>query len=34
MDLSEQAQISEAVKRVQGQEISVPLKCLHRDALF
>jgi ParB family chromosome partitioning protein len=33
MDLSEQTQISEAIKRVQGQEISVPLKHLHRDKL-
>jgi hypothetical protein len=34
MDLSEQTQIAEAVKRVQGRETTVPLKQLFRDALF
>ncbi len=33
MDLSEQTQIAEAVKRVQGREITVPLKHLYRDPL-
>lgn len=33
MDLSEQNQIAEAVKRVQGREITVPLKHLYRDGL-
>jgi ParB family chromosome partitioning protein len=33
MDLSEQTQIAEVAKRVQGQEITVPLKLLFRDAL-
>ncbi len=33
MDLSEQNQITEAVKRVQGREITVPLKHLFRDPL-
>jgi ParB family chromosome partitioning protein len=34
MDLSEQNQIVEADKRVQGREITVPLKYLFRDPLF
>ncbi|WP_066342494.1 ParB/RepB/Spo0J family partition protein [Azohydromonas lata] len=33
MDLSEQTQIAEATKRVQGREITVPLKDLYRDPL-
>ncbi|NML17045.1 ParB/Srx family N-terminal domain-containing protein [Azohydromonas caseinilytica] len=33
MDLSEQTQIVEAIKRVQGREITVSLKHLFRDAL-
>ena len=33
MDLSEQTQISEAAKPVQGREITLPLKLLFRDAL-
>ncbi|WP_156901613.1 hypothetical protein [Azohydromonas australica] len=33
MDLSEQTRISEAIKRVQGREITVPLKYLFRDPL-
>ncbi|WP_084267430.1 ParB/RepB/Spo0J family partition protein [Azohydromonas lata] len=33
MDLSEQTQIDEAEKQVQGREITVPLKYLQRDAL-
>lgn len=34
MDLSEQTQMAEAVTRVQGREINVPLKHLQRDKLF
>ena len=33
MDLSEKTQMAETVTRVQGREISVPLKNLHRDPL-
>ena len=33
MDMSEQTQMAEAITRVQGREISVPLKNLQRDAL-
>jgi ParB family chromosome partitioning protein len=33
MDLSEQTQIAEAAKRVQGREVTVPLKHLYRDPL-
>jgi ParB family chromosome partitioning protein len=33
MDLSEQTQIAEAAKRVQGREITVPLKLIFRDTL-
>lgn len=34
MDLSEQAQVAQAIEPLQGREITLPLKVLFRDALF